>query len=149
MIADHFWSDHEWLWLIDFGDHDQVWNFWNHTVPNLLKSMSSHQAESGESNQSLSRPHVNKSYLKFTDAAGKETDLTHEIQFGNLTCPCTVRRVVFKKIKCFLNGINVLFLDLLRITEQRPLRGLRNEEKKCQKIVDFRLFKVIITHSTK
>ena len=56
--------------------------------------MSSHQAESGESNQSLSRPHVNKSYLKFTDAAGKETDLTHEIQFGNLTCPCTVQYVL-------------------------------------------------------
>ena len=60
------------------------------TVPDLLKSMSSHEAESGESNQSLSRPHVNKSYLKFTDATGKETDLTHEIQLGNLTCPCNV-----------------------------------------------------------
>ena len=41
-----------------------------YTVPDILKSMSS------ESNQSLSWPHVDK--------------LTHDIQFGNLTCPCIV-----------------------------------------------------------
>ena len=75
---------------------------WCFTVPDLLKSMSSHKAESGESNQSLSRPHVNKSYLKFTNAAGKETDLTREIQFGNMTYPCTVCfRLIISSNECF------------------------------------------------